>query len=133
MAGSGKGEVAIDFCRCSIIHPCDASAVGRRVGVGVAVCVLRHKRPRPARTLNCRRLKSLGGEGRAKWPSRMPHKCSQTRRKRDTKKDNHTKRGHLPVDLVGGNHIGGLVVLGGRVAAHGVCVYNGITRFLYSR
>lgn len=47
------------------------------------------------------------------------------------KKDNHTKRGHLPVDLVGGNHIGGLVVLGGRVAAHGVCVYNGITRFLY--
>lgn len=85
MAG---GEVVIDFCRCSI-HPCDASAVD---GVGFAVCVLRHKRPRPARTLNCRRvgageLVEEGREGEVeKWPSRMPHKCSQTQRKRDTKR-----------------------------------------------
>lgn len=95
-------------------------------GVGIAVCVLRHKRPRPARTLNCRQSWGRGqGEWREveKWPSRMPHKCSQTQRKRDTKRIITLKKGpHLPVDLIGGNHIGGLVVLGGRIAAHVVCV-----------
>lgn len=43
-----------------------------------------------------------------------------------------TDKSHLPVNLVGGNHIGGLVILGGSVAAHSAvcfCCFLGVANW----
>lgn len=43
--------------------------------------------------------------------------------KKDNAQKGYTCVNNLPVDLIGGNHIGGLVVLGGRIATHCVDIY----------